>query len=236
MRAIHHIAIICSDYARSRAFYRDILQLPVIREVWRAERQSWKCDLDAGNAQIELFSFPDPPARTSRPEACGLRHLAFTVAREGLLRLGDVPLAELVREVADSYPRDSLAPTFDLDVTHTSRADIALTRQLLSNLVGNAVKYTRPGQRPRIELRSHDDVEPGWVQVVVADRGVGIQPGDEQRIFDAFSRSDKDAEQVAGTGLGLALCHSIVTRHGGRNHADSNEHGGATFRFPLPKA
>ena len=64
MRAIHHIAIICSDYARSRAFYRDILQLPVIREVWRAERQSWKCDLDAGNAQIELFSFPDPPART----------------------------------------------------------------------------------------------------------------------------------------------------------------------------
>lgn len=79
MRAVHHIAIICSDYARSRAFYRDILQLPVIREVWRAERQSWKCDLDAGNAQIELFSFPDPPARPSRPEACGLRHLAFTV-------------------------------------------------------------------------------------------------------------------------------------------------------------
>lgn len=80
MRTVHHIAIICSDYARSRAFYRDILQLPVIREVWRAERQSWKCDLDAGNAQIELFSFPDPPARPSRPEACGLRHLAFTIA------------------------------------------------------------------------------------------------------------------------------------------------------------
>ncbi len=80
MRAIHHIALICSDYDRSRAFYRDILGLPVIREVWRAERQSWKCDLDAGNAQIELFSFPAPPSRPSRPEACGLRHLAFTVA------------------------------------------------------------------------------------------------------------------------------------------------------------
>jgi glyoxylase I family protein len=79
MRAIHHIALICSDYERSRAFYRDILGLPVIREVWRAERLSWKCDLDAGNAQIELFSFPDPPARPSRPEACGLRHLAFLV-------------------------------------------------------------------------------------------------------------------------------------------------------------
>lgn len=79
MRAIHHIALICSDYDRSRAFYRDILGLPVIREVWRAERQSWKCDLDAGNAQIELFSFPAPPARPTRPEACGLRHLAFLV-------------------------------------------------------------------------------------------------------------------------------------------------------------
>ncbi|MGW8202536.1 SMU1112c/YaeR family gloxylase I-like metalloprotein [Sphingomonas bisphenolicum] len=80
MRCIHHIALICSDYDRSRAFYRDIIGLPVIREVWRAERQSWKCDLDAGNAQIELFSFTAPPPRPSRPEACGLRHLAFIVA------------------------------------------------------------------------------------------------------------------------------------------------------------
>jgi glyoxylase I family protein len=79
MRCIHHIAIICSDYERSRAFYRDILGFPVLREVWRAERESWKCDLDAGNAQIELFSFPTPPARPSRPEACGLRHLAFLI-------------------------------------------------------------------------------------------------------------------------------------------------------------
>jgi glyoxylase I family protein len=79
MLSVHHIAIICSDYERSRAFYRDILGLPVIREVYRAERESWKCDLDAGNAQIELFSFPAPPPRPSRPEAQGLRHLAFNV-------------------------------------------------------------------------------------------------------------------------------------------------------------
>ena len=79
MRCIHHIAIICADYPRSRRFYAEILGLPVIREVWREERQSWKCDLDAGNAQIELFSFPSPPPRPSQPEACGLRHLAFCV-------------------------------------------------------------------------------------------------------------------------------------------------------------
>ncbi|GAN54221.1 SMU1112c/YaeR family gloxylase I-like metalloprotein [Tanticharoenia sakaeratensis] len=79
LRSIHHVAIIASDYERSRAFYRDILGLHVIREIWRAERRSWKCDLAIGDSQIELFSFPEPPARPSRPEARGLRHLAFAV-------------------------------------------------------------------------------------------------------------------------------------------------------------
>ncbi len=80
MLAVHHIAIICADYARSRHFYADLLGFPVIREVLREERRSWKCDLDAGNIQIELFSFPDPPPRPSYPEARGLRHLAFATA------------------------------------------------------------------------------------------------------------------------------------------------------------
>lgn len=77
---VHHIAIIASDYAVSRRFYAEVLGLPIVREVYREARDSWKCDLDAGNAQIELFSFPSPPARPTRPEACGLRHLAFSVA------------------------------------------------------------------------------------------------------------------------------------------------------------
>ncbi|GGE00839.1 VOC family protein [Aureimonas endophytica] len=78
--AIHHIAIIAADYPRSKRFYAEILGFPVIREVYRAERESWKCDLQVGAAQIELFSFPAPPPRPSRPEALGLRHLAFEVA------------------------------------------------------------------------------------------------------------------------------------------------------------
>lgn len=80
MRCIHHIAIICSDYARSRHFYTEVLGFTVLAEAYREERGSWKCDLDAGNAQIELFSFPNPPSRPTRPEACGLRHLAFAVS------------------------------------------------------------------------------------------------------------------------------------------------------------
>lgn len=78
---IHHIAIICSNYAVSKKFYTEILGLEVIREVYREARDSYKLDLafPDGNYVIELFSFPNPPVRVSRPEAAGLRHLAFVV-------------------------------------------------------------------------------------------------------------------------------------------------------------
>lgn len=79
---IHHIAIICSDYARSKRFYVDILKLPIIAETFRSDRNSYKLDLRVGDRDaIELFSFPNPPPRPSKPEACGLRHLAFAVDR-----------------------------------------------------------------------------------------------------------------------------------------------------------
>jgi len=78
--AIHHVALICSDYARSKAFYTETLGFRVIREVYRKERDSWKLDLEVSpGVSLELFSFPSPPPRPSRPEAQGLRHLAFAV-------------------------------------------------------------------------------------------------------------------------------------------------------------
>ncbi len=77
----HHVAIICSDYERSKDFYARILGLEIVAEVYRAERDSYKLDLRLPDGvQIELFSFPTPPKRPSYPEACGLRHLAFEVA------------------------------------------------------------------------------------------------------------------------------------------------------------
>lgn len=80
LAGIHHVAIIAGDYARSKQFYCGILGLRVLDEHYRQARDSWKLDLalpDGG--QIELFSFPAAPARPSRPEAQGLRHLAFRV-------------------------------------------------------------------------------------------------------------------------------------------------------------
>lgn len=80
IKKIHHIAIIVSDYEKSKKFYTEVLGCTILKETYRAERKSYKLDLEVnGSYQIELFSFENPPARVSNPEALGLRHLAFEV-------------------------------------------------------------------------------------------------------------------------------------------------------------
>ena len=80
LNAVHHVAIICSNYAASKKFYTEVLGFIVTAEHYREQRNSYKLDLKLGDKYcVELFSFTNPPARTSRPEACGLRHLAFEV-------------------------------------------------------------------------------------------------------------------------------------------------------------
>lgn len=80
LNCIHHIAVICSDYKKSKAFYTEVLGFEIIREIYREERKSYKLDLALNRHYvIELFSFPSPPARLSKPEGVGLRHIAFEV-------------------------------------------------------------------------------------------------------------------------------------------------------------
>lgn len=74
---IHHVAIIVSDYEASRDFYVNKLGLKVIRENYRAERDDYKLDLQLDGCELEIFGMKNPPKRVNRPEACGLRHLAF---------------------------------------------------------------------------------------------------------------------------------------------------------------
>ena len=97
LRRVHHVAVICSNYAVSRRFYTEVLGLRVVAEQYRAARRSHKLDLALPDGtQIELFSFPDPPPRVSRPEARGLRHLAFevddVVAAQAALEARGVPV------------------------------------------------------------------------------------------------------------------------------------------------
>lgn len=80
LKSIHHVAIICSDYQASKYFYTKVLGLKILKETYRANRNSYKLDLSVNDKyQIELFSFPDPPKRITDPEASGLRHLSFEV-------------------------------------------------------------------------------------------------------------------------------------------------------------
>ena len=114
---IHHIAIIGSDYDASKAFYVDKLGFSVIRENYREERKDWKIDLDAGNGiELELFIESNPPKRVTRPEACGLRHLAFYVESveetvEKLLQIGIV--CEPIR--VDEFTNKKMTFFFDPD-------------------------------------------------------------------------------------------------------------------------
>jgi glyoxylase I family protein len=80
IKSIHHVAIIVSDIAQAKEFYIDILGGELIAENFRSDRKSWKVDISLGGSQIELFTFPNAAPRPSRPEAQGLRHLAFLVA------------------------------------------------------------------------------------------------------------------------------------------------------------
>lgn len=100
LNRIDHVAIICSNYERSKRFYVDVLGCKIVNEINRSERQSFALELSVnGLYQIELFSFPNPPKRSSNPEACGLRHLAFQVddldAVIAELKSKDVPVEDI---------------------------------------------------------------------------------------------------------------------------------------------
>ena len=113
---IHHIAIIGSDYERSRHFYVDLLGFQIVRENYRPQRQDWKIDLRCGQQEIELFIIPGRPPRPSYPEALGLRHLAFAVddVKAAARRLNDLGVATEPIRVAP-YPGGRMTFFFDPD-------------------------------------------------------------------------------------------------------------------------
>lgn len=79
LKNLHHVAIIVSDYEKSKDFYVNKLGFKILRENYRPGRDDWKLDLKFGEAELEIFGMKNAPTRVSRPEACGLRHLAFKV-------------------------------------------------------------------------------------------------------------------------------------------------------------
>ena len=164
--------------------------------------------------------------------------LSYTVVQNGQPRPDATTLSEVATEIVEgrlAHNSDGEAPQFHLDLTHSVLADPGLLRQLLDNLVGNAIKYTPAGQAPWVLVSSAPDSEPGWVRVEVTDHGVGIPAGQEELIFEEFHRGPEEGRS-AGTGLGLALARRIVALHGGRLTARRNDDVGSTFSLTLPEA
>ena len=164
--------------------------------------------------------------------------LNYTVVQNGQLRPEPVKLLGVVGEIVDGHRArraGGFEPQFFMDLDHSVEADPGLLRQLLDNLVGNAIKYTAPHQQPWVLIRSRADAEPGWIRVEVVDHGVGIPEGEEELIFEEFHRGPEEGRS-AGTGLGLALTRRIVALHGGQMRAHRNPGGGSTFAFTLPEA
>ena len=158
--------------------------------------------------------------------------LTYNVAREGVVAPEPVPLQPVLDGIVATYPGgDFLIET--PDVVH---ADPTLLRHLLVNLIGNAVKYTRPGEKAIVTIRSFATKDRNWVRIYVVDAGIGIPEGEESAIFEPFRRAPAVHGNYEGSGLGLALCKRIVRRHGGLISAERNEGPGSTFTVTLPRA
>ncbi|MEU8660732.1 ATP-binding protein [Actinoplanes philippinensis] len=164
--------------------------------------------------------------------------LDYTAARDAAMRIEDVGLRELVDDVvtarADAPGAAGQRPDVFVGALPPIRGDRVLLRQVLDNLLGNAIKYTPPGQSPRIDVTARVD-EAGMVWVQVADRGIGIPDGEHAAVFDSFHRAS-NGTAMPGTGLGLAICRRIVERHGGHIEALPNPGGGTIFVFTVPGA
>ncbi|MBW3085144.1 Adaptive-response sensory-kinase SasA [Austwickia sp. TVS 96-490-7B] len=162
-------------------------------------------------------------------------YLAYTVGREGVLRVEELDLGAVIREVAAVNLRGPRGPRVDVLADAWVQADRTLLRQLFANLIGNAVKYARDGEDPYVRIRAVHDDPAGWVRIYVEDKGIGLDAKDAETVFAPFGRTSHGTAMREGTGLGLALCRTIVTRHHGQITAYRNAWGGATVELTLPQ-
>ncbi|MFI1993396.1 ATP-binding protein [Actinoplanes sp. NPDC020271] len=164
--------------------------------------------------------------------------LAYATARDNALTLSSFDVADVVAGIAvarvdQAETTGAPVPRVRIGDLPPVHADPALVRQLLDNLIGNAVKYTAPGVVPDVTVNGRLDGE--RVRITVSDNGIGIPAGQHATVFENFHRAHRDAG-YSGTGLGLAICKRIVERHGGTITAGDNPGSGTTVGFTLPVA
>jgi len=206
-------------------------------------------DLRAPLRAIDGFALMIEEDSEERLDAEGKRHLA--VIRENSRRMGslidnllvfsqlgrqpvasrDVNVDSMVREVIDETVGGGTTPQIEVGLLPLARGDRGLLRQVWVNLIANAVKYSSKATRPSIQITG---IRAGAENhYSVRDNGVGFDMAYADKLFGVFQRLHR-ADEFAGTGVGLAIVHRIVTRHGGRVWAEGKVNQGAVFSFALP--
>jgi len=152
-------------------------------------------------------------------------------------QLAPVDLAAVAREVMDDLEArvEDTGGRIECGPLPTVMGDATQLRQLLQNLIGNALKFGRPGEAPVVRVQVTEAAADGHTEIAVRDNGIGFEQKDADRVFQAFYRLHT-RQQYEGTGLGLAICHRIVERHGGTIRASSAPGAGTTFSFTLTLA
>jgi len=160
--------------------------------------------------------------------------LAFARLGDSPLHRAAVPLDDVVRAARETVEHEGAGRAIDWQVSElpTVQGDASLLERVFANLLSNALKYTRPRERARIEVGARSEA-PGQVLLWVRDNGVGFDPAHAGRLFTPFQRLHS-ADEFEGNGVGLANVKLIVERHGGTVSADSQPGGGAVFRIALP--
>jgi signal transduction histidine kinase len=187
--------------------------------------------------ELDEFRYTLDRVRNSTDRMCRLIDdlLAYATARDAPLRLEPVDLGEVVDEVVyerTAHLKKDRAPLIEADPLPTVHADPAMIRQMMDNLIGNAIKYTRDSEPAQVRITA-DRLDGAWAEIQVSDRGIGIPSDQRTSIFESFSRAHR-GQSYAGTGLGLAICRRVVDRHGGTIRVDDNPLGGARFHIVLP--
>jgi signal transduction histidine kinase len=156
--------------------------------------------------------------------------LGFTVARDQPLETEKLDLSEVAEDVASLRRDGETGPRIKVQPGMIVCGDRVLIRQLLDNLVANAIKYVAPGVRPDVSVTATEVGDE--LEVSVSDNGIGIPSAMRERVFDSFARAH--ADRYAGQGLGLAICQRVVGRHRGRIWVAEPAGSGTTVTFTLP--
>lgn len=161
--------------------------------------------------------------------------LSFSRMGRADLHESRVDLAALVEECRPALDTEGRAIDWHIGPLPAVCGDRAMLRQVVANLLDNAVKYTRPRDRAVISVAEAPSDGNGWVAITVRDNGVGFDPAYADKLFGVFQRLHR-ADEFEGTGIGLANIRRIITRHGGRVWAEGEPGRGASFYFTLRRA